>query len=465
MKLITKKLWVFVAMLCTLISASAYDFEVDGIYYNITSATNLEVGVTHKYDNKQYGYVNDSYSGSVTIPAFVNYNNRTYEVTSIEDSAFGSYRNAWNSEGSNVESVILPNSITSIKYAAFACCRNLKIFDIPNKVDLIDSYAFAYSGVENIQIPNSTTQIGNNSFWMSNIRRIIIGKNVINIGVDAFTECSNLMECFILSNVCPSGLSQDSFSGAKSGFEIIVPSREIFGFGREYLTFPQSSFSYTGQTHFIDWTNNLKAYKCEINEVGCQTDVNVGKYTKYLSATYSNGIDFSVDIPFNYTINKAPMTLSVSDVQREYGEPNPTFTCSIVGFVNGENEQTIGTSPVFECEATQLSNVGNYRILASLNAPNYEITYKYGTLTIKKAPLTVTAENAERQYGDVNPTFSRSYSGFKLDDTESTAFSSLPRFSCMATKTSNVGEYPIVVSGGISQNYEIVSYENGILNR
>lgn len=29
-------------------AAKAYDFEVDGIYYNITSMSNLEVGVTYK---------------------------------------------------------------------------------------------------------------------------------------------------------------------------------------------------------------------------------------------------------------------------------------------------------------------------------------------------------------------------------------------------------------------------------
>ena len=43
------------------------------------------------------------------------------------------------------------------------------------------------------------------------------------------------------------------------------------------------------------------------------------------------------------------------------------------------------------------------------------------------------------------PTFSRSFLGFKLTDSESTAFSSLPRITCSATKTSDVGEYPIVV--------------------
>ena len=47
MKQFIKKLGLFVAMLLTVLSAQAYDFEVDGIYYNITSMSDLEVGVTY----------------------------------------------------------------------------------------------------------------------------------------------------------------------------------------------------------------------------------------------------------------------------------------------------------------------------------------------------------------------------------------------------------------------------------
>ena len=66
-------------------------------------------------------------------------------------------------------------------------------------------------------------------------------------------------------------------------------------------------------------------------------------------------------------------------------------------------------------------------------------------------------------YGDNNPSFVRSYFGFKLSDSENNAFSVLPKISCAATKMSNVGEYPITITGGTSKNYEIMSYENGVL--
>ena len=59
--------------------ACAYDAVIDGIYYNFsgTSAT-----VTYKeYDN--YHYISD-YSGNITIPESVTWNDNIYSVTSIE---------------------------------------------------------------------------------------------------------------------------------------------------------------------------------------------------------------------------------------------------------------------------------------------------------------------------------------------------------------------------------------------
>lgn len=156
------------------------------------------------------------------------------------------------------------------------------------------------------------------------------------------------------------------------------------------------------------------------------------------------------------------MTLTVNDVQREYGDPNPAFTCEIAGFVNGENEQTLGSTPSYECEATQISKVGDYRILASLNAPNYEITYKYGTLSVIKAQLEATVLNTTKIYGNVNPDFSLSFSGLKNNET-APEWSEKPKFSTPATITSVVGEYEVKASDGVAVNYELTKYNPGKL--
>ena len=77
------------------ISASAYDVEVDGIYYYVDSHKNATVT---SGDNK--------YSGDIAIPESITYNNSKYSVTSIGDWAF--------SYCSGLTSVTIPNSVTSI---------------------------------------------------------------------------------------------------------------------------------------------------------------------------------------------------------------------------------------------------------------------------------------------------------------------------------------------------------------
>ena len=95
---------VTVAMLLCCITASAYSFKVDGIYYNITSTTDLTVEVT--YDDID----DNEYDGSVVIPSQVVYGNKTYTVTSIGRSAFYCYM---------LSSVTIPESVISIASGAF----------------------------------------------------------------------------------------------------------------------------------------------------------------------------------------------------------------------------------------------------------------------------------------------------------------------------------------------------------
>ena len=70
------------------ISMSAHDFEVDGIYYNITSATDKTVEVTYRGD--KYNSYSNEYSGAVNILEIVNYNGVKYNVTRIGEYTFSS---------------------------------------------------------------------------------------------------------------------------------------------------------------------------------------------------------------------------------------------------------------------------------------------------------------------------------------------------------------------------------------
>ena len=107
-----KQLLTTVAVLLCSVAVNAHDFEVDGIYYNIISASDLTVEVTHKGDSP-HDFSNE-YRGEVIIPETVVYKSKTLTVTSIGDSAF------YNCDG--LTSVTIPNSVTSIEYYAFYYC-------------------------------------------------------------------------------------------------------------------------------------------------------------------------------------------------------------------------------------------------------------------------------------------------------------------------------------------------------
>jgi hypothetical protein len=105
--------------------------------------------------------------------------------------------------------------------------------------------------------------------------------------------------------------------------------------------------------------------------------------------------------------------------------------------------------------ATASSDVGTYPIAASgLTSNNYDITFVAGTLTITKAPLTVTADDKSKVYGAALPTFTVSYSGFVLGQDESVLGGTLS-VTTTATASSDVGTYPIAASGLTSNNYDI----------
>ena len=156
----------------------AYDFEVDGIYYNINGT---EATVTYQqYVN--YSFKSD-YTGSVTIPATVTYGSTTYSVTSIGDHAFFLCKSLTN--------VTIPNSVTSIGNLAFYCCIGLTSITIPNSVVTIGDGAFqGCTGLTSLVIPNSVTSIGDEAFsWCEGLTSITIPNSVTFIGSGTFNDC------------------------------------------------------------------------------------------------------------------------------------------------------------------------------------------------------------------------------------------------------------------------------------
>jgi hypothetical protein len=132
------------------------------------------------------------------------------------------------------------------------------------------------------------------------------------------------------------------------------------------------------------------------------------------------------------------------------------------GFVLGETESVLTAAPSITTTATPSSNAANYPITVNgATAANYAISFLNGTLTVSKAPLTITADNKSKTRGTANPAFTASYSGFVNGDTV-TSLDTAVAFSTTATTSSPVGSYPITPKSAKDANYT-VTFINGTL--
>ena len=101
----------------------------------------------------------------------------------------------------------------------------------------------------------------------------------------------------------------------------------------------------------------------------------------------------------------------------------PTITPSYAGFVNGDTASSLTTQPTCSTHGHQLEpgrRAPRYPSSCCGAAdPNYTIVPVNGSVTVAKAPLTITASSGSMTYGGTAPTITPGYSGFVNGDTPS----------------------------------------------
>jgi hypothetical protein len=108
-----KLIIILAAVLLSEMQTKAYNFELNGIYYNFIEGTADEVEVTYFIDYRHDDFDGEGdYYGDIIIPETIIHENKTYRVTRIGEQAF---------RESGVQTITIPKSIKFIGMKALDC--------------------------------------------------------------------------------------------------------------------------------------------------------------------------------------------------------------------------------------------------------------------------------------------------------------------------------------------------------
>lgn len=366
-------------------------------------------GVEYSLNGKEATVLNTKWVNrdSLIIPEIITYENLQYIVTKVNRFAFGALN--------SYKYVKLPKSIIDMENCAFACnwdgednrplstvdlsaCTKLR--SIPDSCFISKSfwgYWDSRKSLEKVYLPNSITKIGFRAFFhCNNIKEISLPNQLKEIRKEAFAY-TNLKNVLIPQDVIY--IDIDAFSNCNLLRTIIyLPLTAPKNWISISDTYVPDKVSYSHPSYSMNQANIL-----EMITFGTNTFVYTGQ------------------------------------------SPTTTWTNNVEGYTASL------TIPTLE------KNVGSYVVYIPVTFTkgsesfSTEVAYRY---TIKGVELTAKVNDVSRVYGDNNPAFSITYSGFINGDNES-VITTKPTATTTATPTSNVGTYLISISGGVAQNYKI----------
>jgi hypothetical protein len=178
------------------------------------------------------------YTGSdidVVIPHIYTYTDDygyTYEipVRRVKASAFSVYGTTPNNTNSNIESVFIPNSVTTIEQAAFIGCSKLQSVMIPDSVTIIGNQAFdGCRKLQTILIPSSVESLGDKAFNQCGLTSVVFTNGLKTIGATAFYQNYSLTNIVIPDSVTTIG--NQAFDGCSSLTSVTI-GKDVTSIGR-----------------------------------------------------------------------------------------------------------------------------------------------------------------------------------------------------------------------------------------
>lgn len=261
----------------------------------------------------------------------------------------------------------------------------------------------------------------------------------------------------------------------------VLPTKELI-----VDIFPPANLQYNAQTKDFTATTNIAGLQINIDYFiryvnrpgtpyynGFTAPATVGDYVATFELSHVNLLKYFIDvIPIKqFTITKAPLTITVNNAEKTYGE---TKTLQREGFTMSMNP-LFGGDKVYElemlCDALPATaEVAHYPIVATqaigMGVSNYDIQFVSGNFIVHPKAITVSAINNSKTYGtEIIPTGNEFY--IAPNALVGADFISAVELQCTGFSTNaNIGNHPITISnatGNRLNNYTI-SYNNATLS-
>lgn len=165
------------------------------------------------------------FTKSVTAVYFGAFEGSDITSVIIPESYMTISENAFYSCGS-LKSVKLPSTVTEIGVSAFSNCTSLDTIEIPDNSSLVTINYSAFSGdtsLEGINLPSMLKKIESNAFLGTGLTSLSIPNSVTEIGSEAFKNCESLETAVLSENL--DEIKEDTFSGCKSLSGVVLPEK------------------------------------------------------------------------------------------------------------------------------------------------------------------------------------------------------------------------------------------------
>lgn len=305
------------------------------------------------------------------------------------------------------------------------------------------------------ELPKLTDKGETISYTSSKSDVATITDNIVHITGAGTTEITASQDGNEYYNVAPS-VSQ-SLTITKATQTINFPELPACVFGQDSLTLEATvnsglEIEYESSDYSVATVNGNKL-------------AIVGAGTCYITASVAGNKNYYTATPIERTlvVNKAQSVLTFEAFEGDYTYGDAPVALTAYGssdkivFTSSNPSKLLiaGTNAIIQ-------GAGHYTITATIEEDANHLPVSVSQeITINKAALTVTANDASRKYGEDNPIFTYSFKGFVNGDSKSDLTANV-EISTNAIINSPVGAYEIVATATADDNYNITC-KKGVL--